>query len=64
MESHAFEGDPFFMREKVQKIVITFRIDPKLKEAAKKVAREAKRTLSKYVEELIRIDLWRKHIPG
>ena len=52
------------MRERLQKIVITFRIDPKVQEAAKKVARAARQTLSKYVEELIRIDLWRKHMLG
>jgi predicted HicB family RNase H-like nuclease len=50
------------MKESVQKIVITFRIDPKIKEAAKKIAQEAKQTLSRYIEQLIRIDLWRKRL--
>jgi len=45
---------------KVPKIVFTFRIDPHIKEAAKKAALEAKTTLSKYIQNLIRLDLWRK----
>ncbi len=52
------------MKERVEKIVITFRLDPKIKEAAKKIALAAKQTLSRYVEELIRIDLWRKRLLG
>jgi predicted HicB family RNase H-like nuclease len=52
------------MMERIQKIAITFRIDPKVKEAAKKVAWSARQTLSKYIEELIRIDLWRKRMLG
>ena len=48
------------MKERIQKIVITFRLDPALKEAAQRIAREAKQTLSRYIEELIRLDLWRK----
>jgi predicted HicB family RNase H-like nuclease len=42
------------------KIVFTFRIDPRIKEAAKRAAAEAKTTMSKYVQNLIRLDLWRK----
>jgi predicted HicB family RNase H-like nuclease len=52
------------MKEPVRKIVFTFRIDPRIKEAAKKAALEARLTLSKYVEELIRLDLWRKKLLG
>jgi predicted HicB family RNase H-like nuclease len=52
------------MRERLHKVVITFRIDPELKEIAKKVAWASRQTLSKYVEELIRVDLWRKHMLG
>jgi len=52
------------MRERLQKTVFTFRLDPKVKGAAKKVAQEARKTLSKYIEELIRIDLWRKGMLG
>ena len=48
------------MIPKVPKIVFTFRIDPRVKEAAKKAAKEAKTTLSRYVAVLIRLDLWRK----
>jgi hypothetical protein len=48
------------MIPKVPKIVFTFRIDPQVKEAAKKAAKEANMTLSRYVAELIRLDLWRK----
>jgi predicted HicB family RNase H-like nuclease len=48
------------MTPKVAKIVFTFRIDPRVKEAAKKAAQQAKLTLSRYVAELIRLDLWRK----
>ena len=43
-----------------QKIAITFRIDPNLKQAAKQVAKAAKQTLSRYIEQLIRLDVWRK----
>ncbi|MFZ4388364.1 MAG: hypothetical protein ACOYOI_09430 [Chthoniobacterales bacterium] len=42
------------------KKVFTFRIDPQLKEAAKKAAREVKLTVSRYIQELIRRDLWSK----
>jgi len=52
------------MKERTQKIVITFRIDPKIKEAAKRCAKEAKQTLSRYVEELIKQDLWKKGMLG
>ncbi len=48
------------MTVKVSKVVFTFRIDPRIKEAAKKAALEARLTLSRYVEDLIRLDLWRK----
>jgi predicted HicB family RNase H-like nuclease len=48
------------MALKVSKIVFTFRIDPHIKEAAKKAASEAKTTVSKYIQNLIRLDLWRK----
>jgi hypothetical protein len=49
---------------KPPKIVLAFRIDPRLKEAAIKAARELKLTLSKYVQEMIRLDLWRKGLLG
>lgn len=49
---------------KVPKIVFTFRIDPRVKEAAKKAAAAAKLSVSKYVENLIRLDLWRKGMMG
>ena len=52
------------MREKIQKITITFRIDPKIKEAAKRVALGAKQTLSRYIEQLVKLDLWRKRLLG
>jgi len=42
------------------KKVFTFRIDPQLKEAAKKAAREVKLTVSRYIQELIRRDLCSK----
>jgi predicted HicB family RNase H-like nuclease len=53
-----------FMTPRVTKRLFTFRIDPQVKEAAKKAAQEAKVTLSKYVENLIRLDLWRKRLLG
>jgi hypothetical protein len=46
----------------MHKIFFSFRIDPKIKEAAKKAAIAAKMTISRYVEELIKLDLWRKRI--
>ncbi len=46
--------------EKGPKFVFTFRIDPRIKEAAKKAAAEARTNISKYVENLVRIDLWRR----
>jgi len=52
------------MTPKVPKIVFTFRIDPRVKEAARKAASEAKLTISKYVENLVRVDLWRKGLLG
>ncbi len=52
------------MTVKVSKVVFTFRIDPRIKEAAKKAALEARLTLSRYVEDLIRLDLWRKGLLG
>jgi predicted HicB family RNase H-like nuclease len=52
------------MTPRVTKRLFTFRIDPQVKEAAKKAAQEAKVTLSKYVENLIRLDLWRKRLLG
>lgn len=42
------------------KKVFTFRIDPHLKEAAARAAREVKLTLSRYIQELIRRDVWAK----
>jgi predicted HicB family RNase H-like nuclease len=48
------------MKEEPKKIVFTFRVNPKLKEAARQAARQAKLTLSKYVEDLVKLDLWRK----
>jgi predicted HicB family RNase H-like nuclease len=45
---------------KIRKYLFTFRIDPKLKDAAKRAALEAKLTLSRYVEDLVRRDVWRK----
>lgn len=45
---------------KIRKVIFTFRIDPFIKEAAKRAARDAKTTLSNYLENLIRLDLWRK----
>jgi predicted HicB family RNase H-like nuclease len=52
------------MRERIQKIAIAFRIDPVIKEAARKCALEAKQTLSRYIEQLIKLDLWRKRLLG
>lgn len=52
------------MTPRVTKRLFTFRIDPYVKEAAKKAAKEAKMTISKYVENLIRLDLWRKRLLG
>ena len=52
------------MTFRVPKIVLTFRIDPRVKDAAKKAAGEAKLSLSRYVENLIRLDLWRKGLLG
>ena len=52
------------MTFKVSTIVFTFRIDPHIKNAAKKAASEAKTTLSKYIRNLIRLDLWRKGLLG
>jgi len=49
---------------KPKKIVLAFRIDPRLKAAAVKAARELKLTLSKYVQEMIKLDLWRKGLLG
>ena len=46
--------------DRTLKKVFTFRIDPQLKEAAKKAAREVKLTVSRYIQELIRRDLWSK----
>lgn len=63
MESRP-QRDSLSMTPKVPKIVFTFRIDPRVKEAAKKAAKEAKMTLSRYVAELIRLDLWRKGLLG
>ena len=50
--------------DKGPKFVFTFRIDPRIKEAAKKAAAEARMTISKYVQNLIRLDLWRKGLLG
>ena len=52
------------MTLRVPKIIFTFRVDPRVKEAAKKAAEEAKLTLSRYIENLIRLDLWRKGLLG
>jgi predicted HicB family RNase H-like nuclease len=52
------------MREKIPKMAFTFRLDPKLREAAKKIALEARQTLSRYIEQLIKLDLWRKKLLG
>ena len=52
------------MTLRVPKIIFTFRVDPRVKEAAKKAAEEAKLTLSRYIENLIRVDLWRKGLLG
>lgn len=46
--------------ERLLKKVFTFRIDPQLKEAATRAAREVKLTLSRYIQELIRRDVWSK----
>ena len=45
-------------------MVLTFRIDPRVKEAAKKAAQQLKSTLSQYIQELIKLDLWRKGLLG
>jgi hypothetical protein len=52
------------MNPKATQVVFTFRIDPGLKEAAKKGALQARLTVSTYVRELIRLDLWRKGLLG
>lgn len=52
------------MTLRVPKIIFTFRVDPRVKEAAKKAAEEAKLSLSRYVENLIRLDLWRRGMLG
>ena len=52
------------MKQPIHKIFFSFRIDPKIKEAAQKAALAAKLTISRYVEELIRLDLWRKKLLG
>ena len=44
------------MEERSAKIAITFRLDPKLKQ----VAKAAKQKFSRYIEQLIRLDFWRK----
>jgi predicted HicB family RNase H-like nuclease len=72
MDEHAVLGHPEGMNlgntpkahGKGSKIVFTFRIDPRIKEAAKRAAAEARTTLSKYVQNLIRLDLWRKGFLG
>lgn len=48
------------VEERSEKIAITFRLDPKLKQVAKRVTKAAKQTFSRYIEQLIRLDLWRK----
>ncbi len=59
-------GHPVVMspQEPEPKTFFAFRIDPRIKEAAKKAAIQAKLTLSRYVENLIRLDLWRKRLLG
>lgn len=49
--------------DKIQKTLKTFRIDPVIKAAAVILANEAKQTLSQYIEQLIKLDLWRKKLP-
>ena len=46
------------------KTFFAFRIYPRIMEAAKKAAIQAKLTLSRYVQNLIRLDLWRKRLLG
>jgi len=48
------------VEERSAKIAITFRLDPKLKQVAKQVAKAAKQKFSRYIEQLIRLDFWRK----
>jgi hypothetical protein len=48
------------VEERSEKIAITFRLEPKLKQVAKRVTKAAKQTFSRYIEQLIRLDLWRK----
>jgi antitoxin component of RelBE/YafQ-DinJ toxin-antitoxin module len=45
---------------KAEKIPVLFRIDPMLKQAAKRVAKEQHLTLSGYIEDLVRRDAWSK----
>jgi len=51
------------MTDKIQKTLKTFRIDPVIKAAAMILAHEAQQTLSQYIEQLIKLDLWRKKLP-
>jgi predicted HicB family RNase H-like nuclease len=51
-------------QEPEPKTFFALRIDPRIKEAAKKAAKQARLTFSKYVENLIRLDLWRKRLFG
>ena len=53
-----------FVPREASKIVFTFRIDPGVKDAAKKAAKAAKVSVSRYIQELIRLDLWRKGLLG
>jgi len=45
------------MREKIQKIATTFRIDPVINKGAKKLTLAAKQTLSRHIEHFIKLDL-------
>jgi len=51
------------MTDRIQKTSKTFRIDPVIKAAAVILAHEAQQTLSQYIEQLIKLDLWRKKLP-
>jgi antitoxin component of RelBE/YafQ-DinJ toxin-antitoxin module len=52
------------VKEKIVKILVNFRIEPALKAAAMKLAKEARFTVSRYIEELVRRDLWSKGLLG
>jgi hypothetical protein len=52
------------MTVKIHRKSKTFRIDPVTKAAAVILAHEGKQTLSEYIEQLIKLDLWRKKLSG